>query len=121
MSEPDEGDVRAALLGGSTAVLQVQLATTPAVGPGESGRVRELRGLGDDHERRVEAFNDLLRRFADRHDDVTVVGDGAHVDALGGARSAEWLPDGVHATEEAAAQLRADLLGPAVVEASGEG
>ncbi|MFP5321460.1 MAG: acyltransferase family protein [Acidimicrobiia bacterium] len=102
-------------------VEQVQLATTPVVGPGASGRARELRGLGDDHEARVAAFNDVLRRFADRHDDVAVVEYGAHVDALGDERSAEWLPDGVHPTEEAAARLWADFLGAAVVEAFAEG
>jgi peptidoglycan/LPS O-acetylase OafA/YrhL len=102
-------------------VRQVQLATTPVVGRGESGRAWQQRGLGDDHPDRVAAFNDVLRAFADEHDDVVVIEYGAHVDALGEGAKAELLPDGIHPTEQTALELWEDFLGPAVVAAADGG
>lgn len=99
-------------------VEQLHLATTPVVGRGETGRARELRGLGDDHPERVAAFNGLLHRFADAHADAVVIDYGGYVDAMGEDVKAELLPDGVHPTEEAAHRLWADFLGPAVVAAA---
>jgi peptidoglycan/LPS O-acetylase OafA/YrhL len=98
---------------------QVQLATTPVVGRGESGQARQRRGLdGDTHLARVATFNQLLRDFAAGHDDVAVIEYGAFVDGLGEARKAELLPDGIHPTEEAAEWLWEHHLGPAVVAAA---
>jgi peptidoglycan/LPS O-acetylase OafA/YrhL len=99
-------------------VRQLQLATTPVVGRGETGRARELRGLGDDHPERVAAFNALLHRFADAHDDVVVIDYGGYVDRMDEDLKAELLPDGVHPTDEAAQLLWTDFLGPAIVAAA---
>ena len=98
-------------------VEQIQLATTPVIGRGASGRVWEQRGLDDEHPRRVAAFNDLLREVASRHPDVVVIEYGAYVDGLDEDRKAELLPDGVHPTDEGGQVLWEEYLGPAVVRA----
>ncbi len=96
---------------------QVQLATTPVIGRGRSGRVWEQRDLDDEHPVRVAAFNDLLRQVADTHADVAVVEYGAFIDSLSPETSAELLPDGVHPTDEGAVVIWDSFLGAAVVEA----
>lgn len=105
----------------SAGVRQVQLATTPVIGRGESGRVWEQRELDDDHPRRVAAFNDVLRSVADEHPDVVVIDYGAHVDNLDAERRDALLPDGVHPTQDTAATLWEEFLGPAVLAAADGG
>ena len=103
----------------SAGVRQVQLATTPVVGRGASGRIWEQRGLGDDHPERVDRFNEVLREFASTQDDVEVVAYGEHVDSFGEDGKSERLPDGVHPTDEAAEAIWNDFLGPAVLSTYG--
>ncbi len=100
-------------------VRQVQLATTPVIGRGDSGQIWEQRGLGDDHPDRVARFNELLRDFAAAHDDVEVVPYGEYVDAFGEDGKSELLPDGVHPTDEAAEAIWNDFLGQAVLSTYG--
>lgn len=97
-------------------VRQIQLATTPVVGEGASGRAWEQRGLDETHPERVEAFNELLRLAADRHGDVAIVEYGAYIDSIDEDRKAELLPDGVHPTPESAVHVWESFLGPAVID-----
>jgi hypothetical protein len=92
----------------------VVLATTPEVGPGEHGTAREDRFLGPDHPGRVAAYNQMLRDAAALDGRAVVLEYGAYVDALGPARSAQYLPDGIHATEPAALTIWSEYLGPAL-------
>jgi hypothetical protein len=95
----------------------VLIATTPAVGPGASGRARAERGLRADHARRVEIYNSLVRSVAASNDRVDVLEYGALIDGLDAETSAAWLPDGIHPTDAASLTVWDQLIGPAVVAA----
>jgi peptidoglycan/LPS O-acetylase OafA/YrhL len=96
---------------------QVQLATTPTVRPGRGERIWEARRLDASHPGRVAAFNELLRSFADDHDDVAVVEYGAWMDAFADDELRQLVPDGVHPTQESAERIWDEYLGDAVLRA----
>ncbi len=104
----------------SSAGARVVLTTTPLVGPGRTGTARAERSLGADHQQRVTAYNDILRRVADARGQV-VVDYGAFVDGLAPEQSAAWLPDGIHPTRATALEIWRSYLGPAVEQATGVG
>ena len=93
---------------------QVILATTPLIGPGEDGRVREERGVPQDQQDRTQRFNDLLRAVAAERTDVSVIEYGEVIDALDPEESGRLLPDGVHPTAESAGEIWQRHLGPLV-------
>ena len=92
----------------------VVLVTTPEIGRGRDGTARERRSLGEDHEERVARFNAMLRFVATARADVHLIDYGAYIDGMTDEQRAEWLPDGIHPTEEAAARIWQDHLGPAL-------
>lgn len=96
---------------------QVILATTPLVGPGESGRAREERSVPDDLDERTARFNDLLREVAADHPAVTLIEYGEVIDAIEPDESSRLLPDGVHPTEDTAREIWDRYLGPLVEQA----
>ena len=93
---------------------QVILATTPRIGPGETGRARSERAVPDDQDKRTERFNELLRVVAAEHPAVTLIEYGAVLDALPDDESGRLLPDGVHPTEDTATEIWERYLGPLV-------
>ena len=101
--------------------IAVVLATTPVVGGGFDGLVHDRRALGPEHAARVLAFNDIVHRVTANHPGVMVVPYGELIDGLPAEVAAEQLPDGIHPTEAAAADLWSTSVGPAlltVVEAA---
>jgi hypothetical protein len=55
-----------------------------------------------------------VRRVAADTPDVWLIEYGVVVDLLDETTEAEWLPDGIHPTEEAAATIWSTFLGPAL-------
>lgn len=95
-------------------VRQVILATTPSIGPGESGRVHEERLVPADQDERTRRFNDLLRAVATDRPDVRVIEYGEVIDQLEPEESGRLLPDGVHPTAASAGEIWQQHLGPLV-------
>jgi hypothetical protein len=90
----------------------VVLVTTPRIGRGRQGTAHELRSIGPDHEARVARFNELVRQVAGEHPHVALVDYGAYVDAWPDELTDERLPDGIHPTEAAGAEMWDEFLGP---------
>ncbi len=90
----------------------VALATTPLVGEGATGDVRQRRGLGDDHAERVRIYNELVVEVAGERPHVSVVDYGTFIDQLDPNTSRHWLPDGIHPTPQAALEIWSSFLGP---------
>ena len=93
---------------------QIIVATTPHIGPGETGRARSELDVPEDQDERTDRFNDLLRAVAAERSDVALIEYGEHIDQLDEAESGRLLPDGVHPTEETAREIWRDHLGPLV-------
>ncbi len=90
----------------------VALATTPLVGEGSSGDMRQRRGLGEDHAERVRIYNELVAEVAGERPYVSVVDYGSFIDQLDPTISRNWLPDGIHPTPQAALEIWSTFLGP---------
>ena len=96
---------------------RVLLATTPTIGPGESGRARAERAVPDDQDERTGRFNELLRTVAADHPAVSLIEYGDAIDALDPDESARLLPDGVHPTSDTSVEIWRRYLGPLVDQA----
>ena len=95
-------------------VRTIILATTPTIGPGESGRVHEERLVPADQVERTRRFNDLLRAAAADRPEVQVIEYGEVIDQLAPEESGRLLPDGVHPTAASAGEIWQEHLGPLV-------
>ncbi len=94
--------------------VNVIITTAPNIGPGTTGDARAARGLPDDHPQRVQVYNQILRSIAADRSAVSVIDYGTYIDGFSRDQSAEWLPDGIHPTDEAARRIWLEYLGPAL-------
>ncbi len=95
----------------------VVLFTTPQVTDGQAGSSRDDRGLPDDHNQRVNRYNEILADVASESKNVVVVDYAGYIDALPDDVANEWLYDGVHPTTEASDAILSEFLVGALEEA----
>jgi hypothetical protein len=97
--------------------LRVVWLTTPYLDIGRRMQPPPAEPFPESDPARVDLLNDTIRAIAASRDGVAVVDLGAHLDALPAAEDERLRPDGVHLERDAAEEVAADWLGPAVVHA----
>jgi hypothetical protein len=97
--------------------LRVVWLTTPYLDVGRHMQPPPAEPFPESDPARVDLLNDTIRAIAAARDGVAVVDLGAHLDALPSAEDERLRPDGVHLERDAAEEVAADWLGPAIVDA----
>src|SRR5690606_34015749 len=98
--------------------LPVVWLTTPELDVGRHLRPRPPAPFPESDPARVAILNGMIREIAAAREGVAVVDLGAHIDALPEAEDVRLRPDGVHLERDAAEEVAAGWLGPAIAAAT---